>query len=117
MSRDCIRFRWDDKPVELRDFSPRTTLLDWLRLEQRATGTKEGCNEGDCGACTVVAGRHHDGRLNYEPINSCICFLGQLDGAELITVENLARGDELHPVQAALAQDHGSQCGFCTPGI
>ena len=98
-------------------FSPRTTVLDWLRLQERSTGTKEGCAEGDCGACAVVVVRERDGRLVYEPVNSCITLLGQLDGAELITVEDLADDGELHPVQAAMARQHGSQCGFCTPGI
>ena len=100
-----------------RRFLPRTTLLDWLRLQERSTGTKEGCAEGDCGACAVVVVRERDGRLVYEPVNSCITLLGQLDGAELITVEDLADDGVLHPVQEAMAREHGSQCGFCTPGI
>jgi xanthine dehydrogenase small subunit len=103
--------------VQLVRFQPRTTLLEWLRLEERSTGTKEGCAEGDCGACAVVLTRRRDGELVYEPVNSCIVLLGQLDGAELITVEDLADGGRLHPVQAAIARRHGSQCGFCTPGI
>ncbi len=92
-------------------------MLDWLRLQERATGTKEGCAEGDCGACAVVVVRERDGRLVYEPLNSCITLLGQLEGAELITVEDLAEDGVLHPVQEAMARQHGSQCGFCTPGI
>jgi xanthine dehydrogenase small subunit len=103
--------------VRLARFSPRTTVLDWLRLEERSIGTKEGCAEGDCGACAVVVARERDGRMAYEPVNSCITLLGQLDGAELITVEDLADGGILHPVQEAMARQHGSQCGFCTPGI
>ncbi len=98
-------------------FAPCTTLLDWLRLEERSTGTKEGCAEGDCGACAVVVVRDRSGRLVYEPLNSCITLIGQLDGAELITVEDLAEDGMLHPVQQAMAKEHGSQCGFCTPGI
>jgi xanthine dehydrogenase small subunit len=80
-------------------------------------GTKEGCAEGDCGACTVALGRVRDGRVHYEPVNACILLLGQIDGAELVTVEDLAAGGELHPVQSAMVDAHGSQCGFCTPGI
>lgn len=115
--REAVRFRRGGKVAEVRGFSPRTTLLDYLRLEERATGTKEGCAEGDCGACTVVLGRLKGGRLVYEPVNACILLLGQIDGAELVTVEDLAEGGDLHPVQAAMVAHHGSQCGFCTPGI
>lgn len=96
--------------------SPDMTLLDWLREKRGLTGTKEGCNEGDCGACTVVLGRLENGKLVRRAVNSCITLLGQIDGAELITVEDLAAGGALHPVQAAMVEHHGSQCGFCTPG-
>jgi len=115
--RDHIRFIFRGKPVELSGFSPIRSLLDWLREDQRATGTKEGCNEGDCGACTVVVARLEGGRLVYRPVNACITFLGMLDGAEVITVEDLAEGEALHPIQQAMVDHHGSQCGFCTPGI
>lgn len=117
MTRGCIQFRRKGQTIRLERFSPQSTVLDWLRIEERATGTKEGCAEGDCGACTVVIARERDGRLNYEPVNACIVTLGQLDGGELITVEDLAHDGKLHPVQAAMAAGHGSQCGFCTPGI
>jgi xanthine dehydrogenase small subunit len=117
MTRKYIQFRRKDRTLRLDQFSPQSTVLDWLRLEEHSTGTKEGCAEGDCGACTVVIVRESDGRLLYEPVNSCIALLGQLDGGELITVEDLAHEGELHPVQAAMAAGHGSQCGFCTPGI
>ena len=117
MTRNWIQFRRKDRTVRLDQFSPQSTVLDWLRLEERSTGTKEGCAEGDCGACTVVIAREHDGRLVYEPVNACIATLGQLDGGELITVEDLAHDGKLHPVQTAMAAGHGSQCGFCTPGI
>jgi len=117
MTRDHLQFRHRGRVIRLTGFSPQTTVLDWLRLEQRLTGTKEGCAEGDCGACTVVIAREHGGRLDYQPVNACIALLGQLDGGELITVEDLAQAGELHPVQAAMASGHGSQCGFCTPGI
>jgi xanthine dehydrogenase small subunit len=111
-----VRFWRRGERVEVSDFHPRTTLLDYLRLQERSLGTKEGCAEGDCGACTVALGRVREGRLTYEPVNACILLLGQVDGAEIVTVEDLA-GDALHPVQAAMVAHHGSQCGFCTPGI
>jgi xanthine dehydrogenase small subunit len=117
MARNFLQFLKDGRVVRLDGFAPRTTLLDWLRLEARSTGTKEGCAEGDCGACAVVVVRERGGRLSYEPVNSCITLIGQLDGAELITVEDLAEDGVLHPVQQAMAKEHGSQCGFCTPGI
>ena len=117
MARRILQFLRDGRIVRLDGFSPRATVLDWLRLQERSTGTKEGCAEGDCGACAVVVVRERDGRLAYEPLNSCITLLGQLDGAELITVEDLAEDGKLHPVQEAMARQHGSQCGFCTPGI
>ena len=117
MTRNSLNFLRRGRIIRLDQFQPRTTVLDWLRLQERSTGTKEGCAEGDCGACAVVVVRERGGRLVYEPVNSCIALLGQLDGAELITVEDLADAGALHPIQAAMADQHGSQCGFCTPGI
>src|SRR3984957_2963479 len=117
MTRSSLQFLRSGRRARLDGFSPRTTLIDWLRREERSTGTKEGCAEGDCGACAVVVVRERDGRLVYEPVNACITLLGQLDGAELITVEDLADEGVLHPVQEAMARDHGSQCGLCTPRI
>jgi xanthine dehydrogenase small subunit len=116
-ARDALRFRFRGGDVELRQVSPRATVLDWLREDIGAKGAKEGCAEGDCGACTVVLARLRGGRLAYEPFNACILLLGQLDGAELITIEDLASGGELHPLQQAMVDTHASQCGFCTPGI
>ena len=116
-ARDALRFRFRGGEVALDQFSPRATVLDWLREDMGAKGTKEGCAEGDCGACTVVLARLKGGRLAYEPFNACILLLGQLDGAELITIEDLASGGELHPLQQAMVDTHASQCGFCTPGI
>ena len=117
-----IRFLHRGRVVRLRDVSPTRTVLDWLREDQRLTGTKEGCGEGDCGACTVVLGElegepGHE-RLRFRAINSCIRLLSSLDGCALWTVEDLqdAQGG-LHPVQQALLEHHGSQCGFCTPGF
>ena len=115
--RASIRFLHRGEVVELSDFHPMTTLLDWLRLEARLTGTKEGCNEGDCGACTVAIGRLEGGKVVYEPVNACIQLLGMLDGTELVVVDDLAAKGDLHPVQQALVDHHGSQCGFCTPGF
>ena len=115
--RGEIRFLRRGKVVKLAGVSPTLTLLDYLRLTERATGTKEGCAEGDCGACTVVLRRLRGERLVYEPVNACILFAGQADGCEIITVEDLARDGMLHPVQQAMVDLHGSQCGFCTPGI
>jgi xanthine dehydrogenase small subunit len=112
-----VRFIRRGKVVKLPNVSPTLTLLDHLRLTERATGTKEGCAEGDCGACTVVLRRLRGEKLTYEPVNACILFAAQADGCEVITVEDLARGDQLHPVQQALVDHHGSQCGFCTPGF
>ena len=98
--------------------APTTTVLDWLRGSARLTGTKEGCAEGDCGACTVVLGRSGNGTLRYEAVNSCLMVVPQLDGAALFTVEGLAeKGGTLHPVQQALVETDGTQCGFCTPGF
>lgn len=115
--RDSVRFLKGGKIVELTDVGPTETLLDYLRLRRQETGTKEGCGEGDCGACTVALGRMIDGKLTYQPVNSCIQLLGMIDGAELVTVEDLANDKKLHPVQQAMMDLHGSQCGFCTPGF
>ncbi|NHF74234.1 xanthine dehydrogenase small subunit [Paracoccus xiamenensis] len=112
-----IRFLLNDAEVTLTEVAPDDTLLDFLRLNRHLTGTKEGCAEGDCGACTVLVGRLHDGALRYEPINACIRFLAACHGCHVVTVEHLARQGELHPVQQAMVDHHGSQCGFCTPGF
>lgn len=109
-----IAFLLNGETVSLRDVAPSTTALDWLREEAGLTGTKEGCNEGDCGACTVMVTDATGSRA----LNACILFLAQLDGKSLTTVEGLAAPDgRLHPVQQAMVEQHGSQCGFCTPGI
>jgi xanthine dehydrogenase small subunit len=116
--RDTLRFLLGDELVEIANCDPTLTVLDWLRLDRRLTGSKEGCAEGDCGACTVVVGRLDRGRLRYEAINACIRFLPTLDGCQVLTVEHLKGPDgSLHPVQQAMVDCHGSQCGFCTPGI
>ncbi|MFT3790623.1 MAG: xanthine dehydrogenase small subunit [Rudaea sp.] len=118
---NAIRFVLDGEVVEVADVAPTTTVLEWLREHRRRTGTKEGCAEGDCGACTVVLGELEasggGARMRYRAINSCIRFLPTIDGRELVTVESLADGDKLHPVQQAMVDHHASQCGFCTPGF
>ncbi|ODV11221.1 MAG: xanthine dehydrogenase small subunit [Rubrivivax sp. SCN 70-15] len=118
MNHRAIRFFHRGEIVEVADAPPTRTLLEWLREDRRCTGTKEGCAEGDCGACTVVVGElGADGALALEPVNACIRFLPTLDGKAVFTVEDLKQGDALHPVQQAMVDCHGSQCGFCTPGF
>jgi xanthine dehydrogenase small subunit len=103
--------------VRLETFEPDEMLLSYLRLTEKSKGTKEGCNEGDCGACTVVLGTPHQGGVKYKAVNACILLLGQIHGCEVITVDDLAVGGVLHPVQQAMVDAHASQCGFCTPGF
>jgi xanthine dehydrogenase small subunit len=114
-----VRFFHRGQVVEHAAERPTRTVLEWLREEARCTGTKEGCAEGDCGACTVVIGTlDATGALQLQPVNACIQFLPTLDGKALFTVEDVAGADgTLHPVQQCLVECHGSQCGFCTPGF
>jgi xanthine dehydrogenase small subunit len=115
---EAVRFLLGHEPRELRALDPNLTVLNFLREVERRTGTKEGCAEGDCGACTVVLGELEGDRIRYRAVNACILFTPQLDGKQLITVEHLRRPDgSLHPVQQAMVECHGSQCGFCTPGF
>ncbi|MEH6525610.1 MAG: xanthine dehydrogenase small subunit [Sneathiella sp.] len=116
--RQKIRFVQRGEIVEMENVDPTKTVLNFLRYEQALTGTKEGCAEGDCGACSVVVGEIVNGALRYQAVNACIQFLPTLDGKELITVEDLKSEDgSLHPVQEAMVARHGTQCGFCTPGF
>jgi xanthine dehydrogenase small subunit len=116
--RSEICFLLNGDEIRLADIKPDETLLDYLRLRRSLKGTKEGCAEGDCGACTVLVGRLHGGKLVYESVNACIRFLGSLDGTHIVTIEYLREaGGKLHPVQQAMVDFHGSQCGFCTPGF
>lgn len=116
-----IQFLLNNELVSYDSARADVTVLQWLREYQLKTGTKEGCGSGDCGACTVVVASvvkaNGHAHLHYESVNSCICFIGSLHGKQLITVEDLATDDTLHPVQQAMVDEHGSQCGFCTPGF
>lgn len=115
--RHQLRFVLNDRTIALDRVASDQMLLDHLRLQQRLTGTKEGCAEGDCGACTVLVGRLVGGRVDYAPVNACIRPLASVDGCHVVTIEHLggALGD--HPLQRAMVDCHGAQCGFCTPGI
>ncbi|HSM22959.1 MAG TPA: xanthine dehydrogenase small subunit [Rubrivivax sp.] len=119
MNARPIRFFHRGAVVEISGAAPTRTVLEWLREDARCTGTTEGCAEGDCGACTVVVGElAAAGGVNLQPVNACIRFLPTLDGKALFTVEDVAAPDgTLHPVQRAMVDCHGSQCGFCTPGF
>ncbi|MBB6559437.1 xanthine dehydrogenase small subunit [Acidovorax soli] len=132
MTDQPLRFIRRGQPVALHDIPPDRTLLEVLREDLGCTGTKEGCGEGDCGACTVVLGEERGGKLHYSAVNSCIRLAHSVDGMALWTVEDLAEDPlirpaspapaaektiTLHPAQEAMVQCHGSQCGFCTPGF
>ena len=114
--RQNVRFYLGAEYCELSGISPTLTVLDWLRDRGR-TGTKEGCNEGDCGACTVLIVRLEKAQLVWKAVNACIQFVSMLDGAQLFTIEDLGTPAAPHPVQTAMVEQHGSQCGFCTPGF
>jgi xanthine dehydrogenase small subunit len=119
VDENCVRFLLDGEVVHAQGVAATTTILEYLRETLGRTGTKEGCAEGDCGACTVVLGSlQRDDHVQYRAINSCIRFLATIDGHELVTVESLqAKDGALHPVQQAMVDEHASQCGFCTPGF
>ncbi len=116
-SAQTLTFLRRGQPVTLGNVAPDRTLLEVLRKDLHCTGTKEGCGEGDCGACTVVLGEAVDGRLQYKAINSCIRLAHSVRGLAVWTVEDIGGEQHLHPAQEAMVQCHGSQCGFCTPGF
>ena len=118
MVSDTIQFVYNNKIYKIKNPDPNQTILDFIRSDLKKTGTKEGCAEGGCGACTIVLGEIKNKKLIYKSINSCISFLPIINGKHLILIENLSSGsDKLHPVQEAMVKFHGSQCGFCTPGF
>ena len=118
MSSNTISFIHSERIIEISNPDPNETLLNFIRTKLKKTGTKEGCAEGGCGACTVVLGELINNDINYTAVNSCITFLPTLAGKQLILVEDLISKDNLlHPVQEAMVKCHGSQCGFCTPGF
>ena len=117
MTSSIVKFIYKNKIVEINNPDSNETILNYVRTKLKKTGTKEGCAEGGCGACTVVLGELIENNITYKAINSCIAFVPSLEGKQLILVEDLISKDELHPVQKAMVNYHGSQCGFCTPGF
>ncbi len=117
MSRDYIQFVLDGKVITESRLDPTMSVLQYLRERRLQTGTKEGCAEGDCGACTVVLGELTGGKFRCRAVNACILFMGALDGKALRTVEGLGTPEAPHDIQRLVADKHASQCGFCTPGI
>ena len=117
MTSNIIKFVHKNKIVELSNPDSNETLLNFIRTKLKKTGTKESCAEGGCGSCTVVLGELENNNINYKAINACIAFVPSLEGKQLILVEDLISKGELHPVQKAMVNYHGSQCGFCTPGF
>ena len=120
--REDITFILNNQIEKVSGLSGDTTLLNWLRQTKKLTGSKEGCGEGDCGACTVAVARPRaDGAMRWEPVNACILFMGMLEGASVTTVEGIrpeGKGaPDLHPCQQVMVDQHASQCGFCTPGF
>jgi len=118
MTSSVIKFVWNNKILKIDSPDPNETLLDFIRLKLKKIGTKEGCAEGGCGACTVVLAEFKKNDLIYKAINACISFVTILQGKQLILVEDLLNNNgSLHSVQKAMVDHHGSQCGFCTPGF
>ena len=117
MKREYVFFFCNGQPIRVKGLAVLQTLSKWLRKDRQLTGTKVVCAEGDCGACTVLLGYPSSEKIKYEAVNSCILNVHQLDGLHVITIEGLAWGDRLHPVQQAMRDGFGSQCGYCTPGI
>ncbi len=118
MTSNIIKFILNDKIQEIHNPDPNETILNYIRLRLKKTGTKEGCAEGGCGACTIVIGELKKNDIIYKAVNSCIAFTPSLEGKQLLVVEDLiSKNGSLHPVQTAMVNYHGSQCGFCTPGF
>jgi len=118
MTSSNIEFVYQDRIFEVKNSDPNEILLNYIRTKLKKIGSKNGCSEGGCGACTVVLGELKNNEINYKAINSCITFLPTLQGKQLILVEDLISKDgTLHPVQQAMVKYHGSQCGICTPGF
>ena len=118
MTSNIIKFILNDKIQEIHNPDPNETILNYIRLKLKKTGTKEGCAEGGCGACTIVIGELKKNNIIYKAINSCIAFTPSLEGKQLLVIEDLMlKNGSLHPVQTAMVNYHGSQCGFCTPGF
>ena len=118
MTSNIIKFILNDKIQEIHNPNPNETILNYIRLRLKKTGTKEGCAEGGCGACTIVVGELKKNNIIYKAINSCIAFTPSLEGKQLLVIEDLMlKNGSLHPVQSAMVNYHGSQCGFCTPGF
>ena len=118
MTSSNIEFIYQNKIFKIKNPDSNETLLNYIRTKLKKTGTKEGCAEGGCGACTNVLGELKNNEINYKAINSCIALLPNLQGKQLILVEDLVSKEGLlHPVQQAMVNYHGSQCGFCTPGF
>ena len=118
MISNSIKFIFENKINKIQNPDPNETILNYIRLKLKKTGTKEGCAEGGCGACTVVLGELKKNNIIYKAINSCIAFVPSLEGKQLLIVEDLmSKNGSLHPVQNAMVKYHGSQCGFCTPGF
>jgi len=118
MVSDTIQFVFENKIQKIRNADSNKTILNYIRNDLKKIGTKEGCAEGGCGACTIVLGELNKNKIIYKAINACISFLPALNGKHLILVEDLTNeNNKLHPVQEAMVKFHGSQCGFCTPGF
>ena len=116
MIKNEIEFILNDELIKINNVDTNVSVLNYLRIDKRLTGTKEGCASGDCGACTAIIAELTNNKLEYKAINTCIMFLYSLHGKQLITVEHLSNS-KLHPVQQSMVDNHASQCGFCTPGF
>ena len=116
MIKNEIEFIVNDELININNIDTNVSVLNYLRIDKKLTGTKEGCASGDCGACTAIIAELTNNKLEYKAINTCIMFLYSLHGKQLITVEHLSNS-KLHPVQQSMVDNHGSQCGFCTPGF